>query len=323
MAHFRNRNVDTVSKTIFPKGNVCKMQVVETALPALSSDITNRIGSCIESTLTKRFGNLSTLGKVYVDDSMKDHFIPFSQRTAAKALRTLTRGSRVDIDKNTNFLRFFIWWKDGESRTDIDLAANLYDHNWKDAGNICYYNLKEMGAYHSGDITSAPKGAAEFIDIDINCLIKRGVRYVGMSVYSYTQQPYCDLPECFAGWMARSKCHSGEIFDARTVQDKIDLAGDVNTCIPLVFDLVDRKMIWADLGVSNRSMYVNSRSTPVQTMLKGIVELKKPTLYDLFMMHAVARGELVSSKEEADTVFSLYDGITPFNTDIIMKDFMQ
>jgi hypothetical protein len=30
---------------------------------------------------------------------------------------------------------------------------------------LAYYNLKNFGAHHSGDIVDAPKGAAEFIDI--------------------------------------------------------------------------------------------------------------------------------------------------------------
>ena len=53
-----------------------------------------------------------------------------------------------------------------------------------------------------------PKGAAEFIDIDIARCLERKVRYVVMSLNSFTQQPYCDLPECFAGWMARERAPS-------------------------------------------------------------------------------------------------------------------
>jgi len=50
--------------------------------------------------------------------------------------------------------------------------------------------------------------------------------------------------------------------------------------------------------------------------------LIKPTLYDLFDMHAEARGSRVDSPAEADTVFSLQDGITPFDADRIMSEFM-
>ena len=36
-----------------------------------------------------------------------------------------------------------------------------------------------------------------------------------MCLSSYTQQAYCDLPECFAGWMARQQPNSGEIFEPK------------------------------------------------------------------------------------------------------------
>ena len=38
-------------------------------------------------------------------------------------------------------------------------------------------------------------------------------------------------------------------------------------------------------------------------MGKAIANLRKPTLYDLFTMHAHARGKLVESRDRADTVF--------------------
>ena len=49
------------------------------------------------------------------------------------------------------------------------------------------------------------------------------------------------------------------------------------------------------------------------------------SLYDLFDMHAEARGTgrcAESARGEADTVFSLHDGITPFDADRIMSEFM-
>ena len=44
-------------------------------------------------------------------------------------------------------------------------------------------------------------------------------RYVVTSINSFTEQPYCDLPECFAGWMARADTASGEGFEPRSVFD--------------------------------------------------------------------------------------------------------
>lgn len=85
----------------------------------------------------------------------------------------------------------------------------------------------------------ASKGAAEFIDIDLSLCAAVGVLYVVMCLNSFTEQPYCDLPECFAGWMARRKPNSGEVFEPKTVFDKIDIASNTRFCLPAVFDIVD------------------------------------------------------------------------------------
>lgn len=56
----------------------------------------------------------------------------------------------------------------------------------------------------------------------------------------------------------------------------------------------------------------------------AVANLCKPTLYDLFEMHAQGRGRsLVVSPDEADTKFGLNEGtITAFDTDKIMSEFM-
>lgn len=85
-----------------------------------------------------------------------------------------------------NTVRCFIWWKDGQSRTDLDLSAVALNENHMHKCSIAYYNLRELGGYHSGDITSAPNGASEFIDIDIEKFLKLGIKYVLISVNSFT-----------------------------------------------------------------------------------------------------------------------------------------
>jgi hypothetical protein len=61
-----------------------------------------------------------------------------------------------------------------------------------------------------------------------------------MTLNSYTHQPYCELPECFAGWMARDKAASGEIYEPKTVVDRVDLTADSTIAIPLIIEIVER-----------------------------------------------------------------------------------
>lgn len=77
--------------------------------------------------------------------------------------------------------------------------------------------------------------------------------------------------------------------------------------------------------MKNRNAINNSHSNrdSLVLMARAVVGLVKPTLYDLFEMHAEARAkDLVASREEADTVFSMHEGITPFDADKIMSEFL-
>lgn len=319
-SHFSNR--DLPYRTFLPKGNVAKFKVIDNNLESIgikSNDVVN----IVSAALLKRFSKLPSMGKVYIDPVLEDYIIPFSQRSASKSLKTLVRGSRIPLEDG-NTVRFFIWWKNGSGRTDIDLSAVAYNKDYQYITDISYYNLKNELGCHSGDIVNAPNGASEFIDVNIEKAIQLGYRYIVMSIYSYTHQPYKDLPECFAGWMMRSKPKSGEIYEPKTVVNKVDLASDSKTVLPLVIDLVERKVIWMDLGISDARSYNNSYSNQltISNAIKGFTNLAKPSLFDLARLHAEARGELVYSKEEADIVFSVNEGITPFDVDKIASELL-
>ena len=333
-AHFKNRDRVKDHRTFFPKGNVAKVQVLAGSLPPLprlelqnGEAIEKYVAKFVRDTLVNRFRSLPSLGKVYLDEALQTQNVPFAQRSASKTLRTISRGSRLTLP-TCDTLRFFVWWKEPKNeRTDIDLAAVFFTDDWKRLAEVDYHTLKIWGTAHSGDITSAPQGAAEFIDVHIPTLRKNGVRYAIMALYSFTQQAFKDLPECFAGWMARQKVQSGEIFEGQTVQDKIDIAGDTTVNIPLIIDLLTRQAIWADIALKSRGPINNSRkgSEGLALMGKAVTDLVKPTLYDLFDMHAEARGtgrSAATERNDADTVFSMNEGITPFDTNQIMSEFL-
>jgi hypothetical protein len=324
LTHFQHRDEPTGLRAFFPKGRVAKVYATREALPALPTGVAKELSAVCERTLLDRFAKLPPLGTCYLDERLKGYLVPFSQRSASKALRTLVRGSRLPLPDCTT-LRFFIWWKNGKSRVDIDLSAAMYDVDFGYVSTLAYYNLKDFGAHHSGDIVDAPKGAAEFIDIDIAKCVQRKVRYVVMCLNSFTQQPYCDLPECFAGWMAREESNSGEIFEPKTVVDKVDVASDTEMCLPAVFDLFGREVIWADIALSGNPRFANNvhnNLSGVSLMLRALAQLRKTDLHALFSLHLRARGEKVSEVESADSVFSIDRGVTPFDLDRIAAEFM-
>lgn len=321
--HFAHRAEPKALRVFFPKGEVAKAHAEPNGLPPLPEDLRRHVTEALEEALKARFARLPSLGRVYVDPALREFPMPFATRSASRALRTLPRGSRLPLPE-ANTLRMFVWWTNGRERTDVDLSAVLFGEGFTFIDQITYYNLRTYGGHHSGDIVDAPEGASEFIDVDVARFRQRNVRYVAMVLNSYTTQPYVELPECFAGWMARSRPKSGEIFEARTVQDRLDLTADTTIAMPVLFDLEDRKVIWCDMALRRHPSFHNNvaaNQSGIALTLRSMTEMSRPNLYDLFRLHAQARGTRVDSPEGADTVFSVAAD-TPFQLERIAAEFM-
>ncbi|MBB6019542.1 hypothetical protein HNR77_000603 [Paenibacillus sp. JGP012] len=330
--HFAQRNEDADLRVFFPKGNVAKAFGIPNELPMVGEGVCQEVVQLCEQALITRFAECPPLGKTYVDERLQHYLVPFSQRSASKALRTIVRGSRIPMGEGDT-IRFFSWWKEGEvdgtstGRVDIDLSAVMYDKNWNYVEHISYTNLRSVKykAVHSGDIVTAPYGASEFIDLHMPSIVNYGGRYVVTTLLSFTSHPYCNLPECFAGWMMRKKPGSGEIYEPSTVENKIDITADTQIAIPVILDLVERTIIWTDLALKRYPDYNNNvegNQKGIVLMGKAMTTLRKPDLYNLFMLHAKARGELVDTKEQADTIYAVDEGVTPYDIEQIMAEYL-
>lgn len=322
--HFLERNTQKDYRVFFPKGDIGKVHAIDWNLPEIEEEICQKIVQICEQSLIEKFAKYESLGKVYLDERLKDYSIPFGLRSASKALKTIPKGSRIDLPEG-NILRFFMYWKDGSSRTDLDLSALALDTNNGYKMTIAYYNLKEETAYHSGDITSAPDGASEFIDIDIAKCLEQDIRYIMMSLNSYTKQAYSDLPICFAGFMMRQEANSGEVFEAQTVKNKFDITANTRIAIPMIFDLVERKIIWTDLALKDNPSTNNNVHNNLSSMAlinEAMTNLVRPNLYDLFSLHMQARGEETLDISEANTIFAVDKGIKASDIEIILSEYL-
>ncbi len=324
MHHFQNRPRIGDLRVFLPKSEVGKAQVLPSKLPAISDTVCDTIATLCRDSLLTRFAKLPPLGKCYIEPALRKFAMPGSQRSAAKTLRTIARGSRLPLP-NADTLRFFIWWKNGNDRTDLDLSAALFKSDFSYIDVVSYYNLKNFGGHHSGDIVDAPEGASEFIDMSTSRCRERDVRYIVMCINSFTRQAYCDLPECFAGWMSREKPDSGEIYEPRTVFDRLDLAANSKIALPAIFDIEANEILWLDLslkGIPHWSNNVANNLHNIQLLMKAFNDRKWLSLYDLLQMHARARGEIVEAESEAETVFSVANE-TPFHLDRIASEFLS
>lgn len=335
ISHFRNNLKKDYIRAILPKGNSCNLLILpdnEKSKGISKTTVNNLIKLCDKS-LIKRFSSLESLGKVYINPMLKNYIVPFSQRSSSKVVKTLVRGSRVSLrtgeNKDKNTIRFYIWWKNNNSRIDIDLSAVGYDENLNKVLDISYYNLRsENIGCHSGDIVDAPNGACEFIDLDIQKLKERNIRYIVANVNSFTRQTFSSINECFVGYMLRDNPSSGQIYDAATLENKISISSNSRSTVPMIIDIETDEVIWVDCNIekSLERSYNNAANNnyDIKQILKVFLDSvnTKYNLYDLFMLHAKARGSIVDCKEEANTIFSVEEGITPFDIEKIISEFL-
>lgn len=356
--HFLHRAEQADVRVFFPKGSLAKCHSERNNLPDIDERYCQEVIRICENALVKIYGQREPMGKVYLSEDYRNYVVPFSQRSASKAMKTIVRGSRLPMDSQTNAVRAFIWWTnmdkcDFESydsgRIDIDLSAAIFDENWNYMEHVSYTNLKsaKYKACHSGDIVNGGPvdgdGVSEFLDVDVDSVVRCGARYVVYQVYSYTGQTYADMPHAMFGWMERADVDSGEIYEPKTVEQKLDLTADSMVCIPVIFDCVKREFIWCDMNMSLSGIHANIGGNNLESNLSGVaavcysmVNVKKPDLYDLIALNVMGRGVLVDNREDADIVFDteLYLNndtvenerdkmvITPYDTELFMGEYL-
>lgn len=356
--HFLHRSEQADVRVFFPKGSLAKCHSEKNHLPDIDERYCQKVVQICENALVKIYGQREPIGKVYLSEDYRNYVVPFSQRSASKALKTIVRGSRLSMSSQTNAVRAFIWWTnmdkcDFESydsgRIDIDLSAAIFDENWNYMEHVSYTNLKseKYKACHSGDIVNGGPvdgdGVSEFLDVDVDSVVRYGARYVVYQVYSYTGQTYADMPHAMFGWMERADVNSGEIYEPKLVEQKLDLTAGSMVCIPVIFDCVKREFIWCDMNMSLSGVHMNTGGNNLESNLSGVtavcysmVNMKKPDLYDLIALNVMGRGVLVDNREDADIVFdtALYLNndtvenerdkmvITPYDTELFMSEYL-
>lgn len=169
-----------------------------------------------------------------IDPIIETVAIPVSEKTKSEGFRILPRGSVFGLDPTKDVLRFFLYWHEKTQRTDFDLSAMLYDKDFNMIQHLSYTRLTGQGAVHSGDITSAPNGASEFIDLLLS-QIPTEAAFIVPTINHFAGDTFAACKSCFFGFMSRDLAEKGKPFEAATVQLRFDLCGDKKVGVPMVF----------------------------------------------------------------------------------------
>ena len=277
------------------------------------------------------------LGRIAVDQGMYEGYTtPVGLRSASPGMRTAGRGTRLPLPEGET-IRFFLHWRDlpepppkapgpagpaaaedRDTRVDLDLSAFFVSEDFTRTEQIAYYNLRSTAAVHSGDLTSAPDGAAEFIDVTLAEALRQGWRYVVMTVHSFSHHRLSEVPECWAGAMARgADPQSGEVFEASTVMQRLDLVSPTFNATPFVIDLAERRLIWWDLPVGVGEHQVANLDRSSNRVLAHLLDLLKGRRMPLAHLLGLLADDVVEDPDEAELVFG-EGGILPWQTERIL-----
>ncbi len=277
------------------------------------------------------------LGRIAVDQGMYEGYTaPVGLRSASPGMRTAGRGTRLPLPEGET-IRFFLHWRDlpeappkalgpagpaaaedRDTRVDLDLSAFFVSEDFTRTEQIAYYNLRSTAAVHSGDLTSAPDGAAEFIDVTLAEALRQGWRYVVMTVHSFSHHRLSEVPECWAGAMARgTDPQSGEVFEASSVMQRLDLVSPTFNATPFVIDLAERRLIWWDLPVGVGEHQVANLDRSSNRVLAHLLDLLEGRRMPLSHLLGLLADDVVEDPDEAELVFG-EGGILPWQTERIL-----
>lgn len=332
-----------------PKKGLVNPYMKEDTRDPIPKNLEHDLCAITKTRLRERYSQKRPLGKVFIEEGLKDIKIPSQQRAASKGSTGRTYGSRYKIGDGIKNIRSFIWWTNSDrcSQVDIDLSAAMYDHEYQNKADISYYDLTGSGlGVHSGDLRDGGpkggKGAAEFIDVNLDDLKQNKIAYVMFSVRIYSGENFADTP-CKFGWMESDRIPA-KLFDISKVEEAVQLNAESTRAVMAVLDVDSRKMVWLDrspremsdfkitslFGGNNNITYASSDMVEAYRA----VNLSTQDLYTLLSLHAESRGEIVESPEEADTIFTVdkvnkedypnaKEFVCSYDSDIILGDLVS
>ena len=309
---------------------------------SLSDELLNRVLQIVEDGIKTQLKEKENLGKVFIDEDYKNIMLTTSEKDSNVSLRPMTRGSRIKFNPKAEVLRFFVAWKNLDektlkelntayskldektlkeltpmySRVDVDLSALTFNENLEFNDVVAYYNQKKSGFAFSGDITDAPEGALEYIDVfDLERLKKKGNRYILMQIRSYNGYTFEEINSVYAGVMELTSIEAKEKKNmySTAITEGFQIVSSERTTNTILVDLKNYEYIWLDMNMDSYKLDIfqnalNYEEIPyLNDMLRYFSRKQYVTMYDLLKLNADVRGILTKNKKEADVIFEKVD----------------
>lgn len=245
---------------------------------------------------------------MYIDEAL--FIIPLSIGDRSDNIQDLPSalmGTKFPLEGNK--VRLFMQWGNGlpAQHLDMDLSCHVA---YPTTMEYCSYSkLNITGCKHSGDIRSIPEkvGTAEYIEIDVQKLSKKGAKYVTFTCNAYSSGSI--TPNLVVGWMdskfpMKISAKTGVAYDPSCVQHQVRITQGLTK--GLVFGVLDveaREIIWLEMSFGGQVVQ-SLGMEGVQALLAKLDS--KMNIGNLLTMKAEAQNlQLVNSPEQADEVYDV------------------
>ncbi|MFI6519689.1 hypothetical protein ACIBF1_29305 [Spirillospora sp. NPDC050679] len=237
--------------------------------------VRERLAGLLDTEIRRR---LPDLGTVLVEPAALHVALPLSGKATAAGFGVLPRGSLSPVEGE--LLRFFVYWRQTARTTDFDLSTMVLDGAYEAVKWLSYTDLTQLEGEHSGDVTAAPDGASEFIELRLEAVEGD---FVVPQVNVFSGEGFEEVAESFFGFMLRDAEQKGRPFEPRTVRLKSDLRGPGQVALPLVF-LRDgggrwhAKWLHLYLRGADWGNQVQNNGAAASTLVRSVVERRYLTV---------------------------------------------
>ena len=255
-----------------------------------------RIAAFVEEKLRENLKG--RLGRVYVDEAMKNMAFPLQETASQSGFGVMAKGSRLSIPEGKK-IRAFTYW---EKVHDIDLSVigitgegEQIEFSWRTMAG-----KQGGGILYSGDETSGYHGGSEYFDVDPAVIRKAypRLRYLIFcnNVFSGVNFETC---YCTAGYMLREQMDSGEIFEPKTVQTSFRVNCPSTFAYLFGIDLNTSEFIWLNVNQNNGATVAGENNLSFLTDYFGITKV-----FNVYRLFELLATELVTDPAKASVIAS-------------------
>jgi len=278
-------------------------------LPPLPPAVIEAVHQMVFQGLKEKFSELEPLGNTWIDERLRNIPLPKNMRSMDFSTKPTVRGARIPFDHpDTKVIRPFIHWMDKRGTEDLDLSVTFIGPYGRQV--ISYTQLRCDFAVHSGDVRHRAGACAEYVDIEIEKAISKGIAYAIIDVRNF-QGEGLEKVECVFGLMERQYPESNRTWLPETISSAHSLKSQSSTTIITMLDLLRKEYVIIDLDTNS----IPVASASILDTLRTVEEYCQPpkvSVYDLLLMHTEARGRLVTLDSQVDTYFKFEDFINSY-----------